>query len=677
METGVPEGPGLRTRAIPHLITTVGELRAAVADLMRDDVFVIDVETTSGIDEATGEKITSHNNEVLWVGLGSRGKVYLIPINHPLGYVTMPEHKVKRLPPDEERAVLKDGSLSKMKRTYRIPAQYSPKLQQLPPDVVFKELEPLLFSNKGKIGQNTKFDLISVSKYYGGQLPPGPYHDTIIVTHLLDENRITYDLKNVVMDWLDIHPSRRKKFYPNLGKEVETQPIDAIARYLAKDIRYTWLYWANQYPRLAKNGLQQAYDVEMELYGVLMEMECNGFRIDTTQLAVVAQELTQQIKAVEGRAWSIAGYQFPLSNLEMKRKLLFDPVADGGQGLKPLSHTDKGTPQLDKNMLEYYAERNELAAEMLEWSKLEKLRGTFVVGLTQHLHDGRIHTSFKHHGTVTGRLSASTPNLQQIPSRGDGSFIREMFVPEPGHMLVVADYDQIELRCAAYLSGDVNMINVFQYGRDIHAAAAAAMYEVALEDVTKEQRQAGKGQNFLTLYGGGPAKLARTAKVDLDTAEAFIKRYYAQFPHLEEWKEQLVVDAKKRGKTTDLLRYPPYVIIPPFDRRRRLIDLYHPERYPRFRAERQAVNAVVQGFASYVMKLALINLRQPLKDLNARMLVTVHDEIVVSSPILKALDVKEVLENVMGSVTLNGDPIIGPVPLVASAGMGASWKAAK
>lgn len=670
------EGPGLRTRAIPHLILTVGELREAVAALMKESHFVIDVETTSGVDPQ-GEKITAHNNEVLWVGLGARGKVYLIPINHPLGFMILPEHKVKRLPPEEERTTLKDGSLSKAKRTYTIPATYGPKLEQLAPDVVFAELEPLLFSDKGKIGQNTKFDLISVAKYYGGRIPPGPYHDTIIVTHMLDENRITYDLKTVVMDWLEIHPSRRKKFYPNLGKEVESQPIDAIARYLAKDIRYTWLYWSNQYPRLAKNGLQQGYDVEMELYGVLMEMECNGFPINHGQLAAVGKELATQIAAVEGKAWSIAGYQFPLSNLDAKRKLLFSPVSEGGRGLRPLSHTDKGTPQLDKNMLEFYAERDELAAEMLEWSKLEKLRGTFVDGLTQHLHNGRIHTSFKHHGTVTGRLSASTPNLQQIPSRGDGSFIREMFVPEQGHMLVVADYDQIELRCAAYLSGDVAMIDVFKHGRDIHAAAAAAMYQVDPSQVTKDQRQAGKGQNFLTLYGGGEQKLARTAHVDVDTARAFIKRYYEQFPHLEEWKEQLVTDAKKRGKTNDPLRNPPYVLIPPYDRRRRLIDLYHPEKYPRLRAERQAVNAVVQGFASYVMKLALIDLRQPLADLGARMLVTVHDEIVVSSPILKAMDVQEVLERVMGSVSLNGTPIIGEVPLVASAGMGASWKAAK
>jgi len=532
-DTGVLESPGLRARAVPHLITTVGELKEAVASLMKLDHFVIDVETTFG---------NAHTNEVLWVGLGGRGQVHLIPINHPLGYVAVPPYKVKRLPPENERTVLKDGSLSKAKRTYTIPAQYTPKPEQLPPDVVFRELEPLLFSDKGKIGQNTKFDLISVSKYYGGRIPPGPYHDTIIVTHLLDENRITYDLKGVVMDWLDIHPSRRKAFYPNLGRSgVEKEPIDAVARYLAKDIRYTWLYWANQYPRLAKNGLQQAYDVEMELYGVLMEMECNGFPVDITQLASVGKELEQQIAAVEGRVWSIAGYQFPLSNTDTKRKLLFGPVSEGGQGLKPLSHTELGTPQSNRQMLEYYAERNELAAEMLEWSKLEKLRGTFVVGLMQHLHDGRIHTSFKHHGTVTGRLSASTPNLQQIPSRGDGSFIREMFVPEPKHMLVVADYDQIELRCAAHLSQYRNMIDELQ--RTVDQLREAMQTRAVIEQAKAD---------------GSWTKLDRSEAIDTPPAlsKAFraypgSKRNFDAFP--PGIRKQLIfwVDDAKREPTRD------------------------------------------------------------------------------------------------------------------------------
>ena len=664
-------GSGLRVRPVPHLITTVGELRQAVRSLLQQTHFVIDVETTFG---------NPHTNEVLWVGLGGRGCVYLIPINHPLGYIDVPAHDEKRLPPESERRVLANGELSKAKRKYHVPATYTPRLDQLSPGEVFAELEPLLFSDREKVGQNTKFDLMSVSKYYDGRIPPGPYHDTIIVTHLLDENRMTYGLKELVFDWLDIPQHQRKTFYPNLGRSgVELEPIDAVAKYLAKDVRYTWLYFQNQYPRLAKNGLTEAYRVEMDLYGVLMDIEKNGFPVDTSRLAEVGAKLSEDIRIIEGEAWAIAGFQFPLSNLDAKRDLLFKPKKEGGQGLRPRSYTEKtNKAQLNKATLEYYAERgNRLAELFLEWSAMEKLRGTFIEGLGKHMINGRIHTSFKQHSTVTGRLSASEPNLQQIPARGRGAFVREMFVHEPGNILVVADYDQIELRCAAHLSQDENMIQVFTQGQDIHKAAAAAMYGVTMGEVTKDQRQAGKGQNFLTLYGGGAAKLARTAGVDVRTAEMFIQRYYQQFPHLDAWKNQLLKDAKALGRRDDPFRYPAYVLIPPFNRRRRLPDLDAPPESERYRGERQAVNAVVQGFASYVMKLALIDLHKALPEYGARMLVTVHDEIVLSCPFSTALEVKDVLATVMGSVSLDGEPILGDVPLVASADMGASWGQAK
>lgn len=670
-ETGVTDSPVVRHRAVPHLITTVEELRAAVDELLSHTHFVIDVETTFG---------NPHTNEVLWVGLGSRGCVHLIPINHPLGFVDVPEHYEMRLPPEEERKVLTSGALSKAKKRYRVPTTYTPRPEQLPPDVVFGELERLLFSDRHKIGQNTKFDLMSVSKYYGGRIPPGPYHDTIVVTHLLDENRMTYGLKEVVMDWLDVPQVKRKTFYPNLGKSgVEVEPIDAVARYLAKDIRYTWLYWCNQFPRLAKQDLTAAYDLEMGLYGVLMNMERNGFPVDLARLKTVGAEMVEEIRGIEGEAWSIAGYQFELTNLNIKRDLLFKPKKQGGQGLAPRSYTEKThTAQLNKATLEYYAERgNRLAMLFLEWSALEKLRGTFIEGLGKHLINGRIHTSFKQHGTVTGRLSAHEPNLQQIPARGDGAIIREMFVPLPGHILIDADYDQIELRCAAYLSGDVSMMDVFKQGQDIHRAAAAAMYTVPMDEVTKDQRQAGKGQNFLTLYGGGAPKLARTAGVDIPTAELFIKRYYQQFPHLAAWKEGIVEDAKKLGKRNDPFRYPAYASIPPFNRRRRLPDLLSINEYERYRGERQAVNAVVQGFASCVMKLALIELDRALPAFGAQMLVTVHDEIVVMCAEERADEVQETVERIMGSVSLAGVPILGDVPLVASANRGYTWAEAK
>lgn len=664
----------------PHLVTTKDELEAVVRHLLSYDAFVIDVETTYE---------GPHLNEVKWVGLSSYGtSTYLIPIQHPNGLLLVPEHYEKRLPPEEERQILKSGKLSAAKREYRVPPTYSPAPKQMYAGEVFEALEPLLFSDRQKIGHNLKFDLISVSKYYGGRLPPPPYHDTIIITHLLNENLIEYGLKPTVLDWFDVgvyhvdgkrvtNKHVREAFYPNVGKQgIEGFAIDKVAKYLAQDVRYTWLLWQRRHPMLAKHSLEDAYALEMQLYGVLMDMECAGVSVNQQHMAYVKSDLEAQIMHIEHDVWRIAGIQFPLTNTNKKRDLLFLPKKDGGQGLKPLGYTPKDKkPILNQATLEKYKDTNQLAALFLQWSELEKLRGTFIEGLSSHMIDGKIHTSFKQHSTVTGRLSAADPNLQQIPRE---SSIRELFVPDQDCVFVVADYDQIELRCAAYLSQDEYMMNVFIEQQDIHRAAAAAMYNKDIEDVTSEERQAGKSQNFLTLYGGGAAKLARVAKVDVQQAEGFIARYYRMFPGLLKWKQQVVADAIKRGNRDGLPATSPYVLIPPVNRRRRLIDLFSLDQYERFRAERQAVNAVVQGFASNIMKQALVDLSHALPD-SSKMLLTVHDEVIVQTPIAgDPTSVRRLVEFVMADVKcLQGLPILGNVPLVASAKIGTSWAEAK
>lgn len=664
----------------PHVITTHDELEGVVQQLLLYDAFVIDVETTFD---------GPHQNEIKWVGLASHGTAtYLVPIQHPNGLLLVAEHTEKRLPPDEERKVLKNGKLSEAKRDYRVPPVFQEAPKQLYAGEVFDILEPLLFSDRQKIGHNLKFDLLSIAKYYGGTVPPGPYHDTIIITHLLNENLIEYGLKPTILDWFNVGVYQvdgkrvtnkyiRESFYPNIGKQgIEGFPINTVAGYLAQDVRYTWLLWNKRYPMLKDHGLEDAYSLEMALYGVLMDMECAGVSINLTHMSYVKDDLERQIRDIEHDVWRMAGVQFPLSNTNKKRDLLFLPKKEGGQGLKPIGYTPKDKkPILNQATLEKYRDTNQMAALFLQWSELEKLRGTFIEGLSSHLIKGKVHTSFKQHSTVTGRLSAADPNLQQIPRE---SSIRELFIPDPGHVFVVADYDQIELRCAAFLSQDENMMNVFIEAQDIHRAAAAAMYNKALEDVTPEERQAGKSQNFLTLYGGGAAKLARVAKVDVDQAERFIARYYVMFPGLLEWKKKVVTDAMGRGDRNNLPTSTPYVTIPPVNRRRRLIDLFSFDQYERFRAERQAVNAVVQGFASNVMKQALIDLSQTLPA-NSRMLLTVHDEVIVQTPLDdNPNEIRTLVESVMADVKcLQGLPILGNVPLIASANIGSSWAEAK
>lgn len=669
----------MRRVPTPHLITTKTELESVVRQLLSYDAFVIDVETTFE---------GPHLNEIRWVGLASYGpQVYLIPIQHPHGRMLVPEHLEKRLPPDEDRKVLKSGLLSTAKREYRVPAVFEPAPTQMFAGEVFEVLEPLLFSDRQKIGHNLKFDLLSISKYYG-TIPPGPYHDTILITHLLNENLLEYGLKPTILDWFDVgvyqvdgkrvtNKHVREAFYPNVGKQgIENFAIDKVAQYLAQDVRYTWLLWSKRYPLLAKHSLEAAYSLEMNLYGVLMSMEKAGVTVNQQHMAHVKADLERQIRDIEVEVWRMAGAQFPLTNTNKKRDLLFLSKKEGGQGLKPLGYTPKDKkPILNQATLEKYRDTNRLAALFLEWSELEKLRGTFIEGLSSHLIDGRVHTSFKQHSVVTGRLSASEPNLQQIPRE---SSIRELFVAEQGYTFVVADYDQIELRCAAYLSQDPAMMQVFIEEQDIHSAAAAAMYNKPVEAVTPEERQAGKSQNFLTLYGGGAAKLARVAKVDVEQAEAFIERYYRMFPGLRNWKQAVVKEAMKRGDRNNLPASIPYVVIPPVNRRRRLIDLYSVDQYERFRAERQAVNAIVQGFASNIMKQALVDMHTALPKY-AHMLLTVHDEVIVQTPLSQDVDkTMQIVTSVMSGVKCpQGLPILGNVPLVASANIGPSWAEAK
>jgi DNA polymerase I-like protein with 3'-5' exonuclease and polymerase domains len=661
---------GGRLRPFPSVVRTREQLEKAVEHLSKYDEFTVDVETNFA-----HPKI----NEISWIGFAVPDRVVLIPMGHPKGVLITPSYSEKRLPPEEERKVLKNGKLSEVKKPYTVPATFADPGPQLRQDEVFELLKPLFFSDRTKIGHNVKFDIESISKYYG-EIPPGPYVDTIILTHVLDENLDRYGLKDLIMDWLRVppNPDVRKKFYPNLGKiGVSEQPIDEVAQYLAKDVWYTHLYYRENVRLLNRvPALRETFDIEMGLYPVLMDMELTGIKINVDLLKRRGEELEHDRAATAGRIWSICGEQFPVSNPTMKRKYLFGPKKDGGQGLKPMTFTAKtNTPQLNQATLEHYAKENELAALMLEWSEKDKIIGTFIEGLTEKLVKGRLHTSFNQHRTVTGRLSSMNPNLQQIP-RGD--IIRDTFIADEGRLLVVADYDQVELRCAAFLSNDAEMVRVFREGLDIHAQAAAAMLDVPLDEVTKDQRQVGKTQNFGTLYGAGPQKIATVANCSMEQAQEFIARYFEQFAGLSAWKDGMILKARKTGRRNDG-KMIPYADIPPFGRRRRLPDLYAEEMRDRSRAERQVINSIVQGFAASVMKCALIDLRENIvqSGLPIDILLNVHDEVVVQAPENMIEEAKALVVGTMSAVTYNGDPILGSVPLTADAGIGKSWSEAK
>ena len=751
MDDGAGGGP----RPFPHLVLDTGELEEIRDSLLRDDAFVIDVETTILPEESKGA--AAFRNEVLWVGLCTRGQVHLIPTDHPKGRVIIPEHKEKTpafilYGADDERAWTPGGKPKMALKEHTVPAVFSKPPQQIPTYEVYDILKPLMFSDRLKIGHNLKYDLESSAKYYGGEIPPGPYHDTLISAHILNEWYPAYDLKSLICKWLGIgvlpnilnvfptkvdgpcnacgkrmhqgdttilwqedggtqHEFRcetcggislaewklsggtnaRNRFYPNLGKAGVTNfGIEQAARYLAKDVHYDWLYYKMMSRLLRRDGLEEAMQVEMDLYPVVMDIEREGFPVDRSIKDKVGEILKAEIGEIEEKVWDLAGDRFPLSNTNKRRYVLFGESDTKGNSfgdhrrklrserLPVIARTPKDRlPQLTQPLLEWYAQENYVAELFLRWSELEKLRGTFIDGLDRWLWDGRIHTSFKQHGTVTSRLSAHEPNLHQLPR---GSHIRQFFVAGQGYSLIVSDYDQVELRVMAELAQDQAMIAVFQENRDIHREAAAVMLQVHPDDVTGEQRQVGKTVNFSTGYGGGEKRVAAIAGVPVQTAATFIARYYEEYSSLLPWKARLLKQARKRGDRKDMSRNPPYVEIPPFGRRRRLPDLFNQDQHwARYKAERQAVNAVVQGLAANITKLAMIDLHYDLADQPVKMLVQVHDEIVFRTPEDAAEEMRPLVVQKMTGVCnpVTGKPILGKTPLVASAAVGESWSAAK
>jgi DNA polymerase-1 len=362
-----------------------------------------------------------------------------------------------------------------------------------------------------------------------------------------------------------------------------------------------------------------------------------------------------------------------LTNTDTKRSLLFSPKASGGQGLKPLKLTPKRQdPVLDQATLEHYAPRNELARLFLEGSEKQKVLSTYVTGIQNRMTNGQVHTSFTQHGTVTGRLSSRDPNLQNIPRESD---VRGLFVAPPGYSLVVADFDQIELRVTAHFSRDERMVGIFERGEDIHAGTVAAILGKPIEEVTKVERQIGKGINFAVVYGAGPRKVAAMAGVEYEEARMFMDRYYNRFAMIRPWKHKMLAVARRRGNPQHPIKEPPYATTL-LGRRRRLPDLFSHDSELCSRAERQAINHIVQGTAAEIMKIAMIRVHRAFADSPFTLILTVHDELVSLCPEGLEAQAKGTVVSAMSGITLNDKPIID-IPLVVTCGTAKRWSEAK
>lgn len=678
------------------VVTSLDEVRDAVAIIQRHGSFVFDLETRGvlerhpDVQEFVEQDWKEHlsklkaptpeialkarqniearhrgnlaldpmRNEVFWIALATHGHSWAIPMGHKVGVILTPEEvgDGTTVPPEGYRKLLKNGQESMAKARYVKPAVYDQVPQQLNRSEVLEVLRPLFFSDLVKVGHNVKFDARSIGKYYG-EIPQGPFADTILMQHILNENLMSYSLEQVIMkNYGGYNPYSREG---KVGKIIDDVPFDVASRYVHLDARWTWMLYTRMWRVISSNeDLLKCFDLDSRVLRVLMEMEDNGILVDSRALKKLGKELDGKIRETLLAISEHAFVGFNPDSNPHKQALLFNKKREGGLALKPVKTTAKGAPSVDEESLQKLKGEHPVVPLLLEYAEMQKLKSTYVDGMIPKLNNSRLHPSFHLHRTATGRLSSSNPNLQNIPR---SSSVRSLFVAPEGYKLLVADYDQIELRVMAMFSQDKQMMRIFKNEEDIHAGAAALIYKKPLEEVTNEERQVGKGVNFLTAYGGGAGKLANTTGITFEEAKEIIDNYYKQFSGITEWKRQVVASGRSKGYVTTMS-----------GRRRRLPELNSNDDMLRSRAERQAVNAVVQGSAADICKEAMLDIHELLKDTGATLLVQVHDELVVAVP-------EEIIEELTPRFmdAMGHGRIIDGVPLMVSADSAYSWADAK
>jgi DNA polymerase-1 len=597
-------------------------------------------------------------NDVFWIGLATTGHSWAIPMGHEVGEIITPEETGdgSTVPPEGYRKLLKSGQESTAKARYHIPAVMSEPPAQLSRSEVFEALRPLFFSDLVKVGHNVKFDARSISKYYG-EIPPGPYADTMLLQHIVNENLMSYSLEQLIGHNYGKHDAYARD--GKLGKIITQVPFSKASHYVHLDVRWTWMLYQRLWSKVKLDTtLMDCFYQDSEVLRILMHMENQGIPVAQRNMKTLGKELDGRMRDILLALSEYTPAGFNPDSTKHKQQFLFNKKREGGLGLKPYKLTKGGAPSVDEESLRFLEAKHPALSLLVEWSETQKLKSTYVDGLLPKLNNSRLHPSFHLHRTTTGRMSSSDPNLQNIPRE---SSVRSLFVAPDDHTLLVADYDQIELRVMAMFSQDKELLNVFNNNIDIHTGAAALLFGKAVDEVTSEERQIGKGVNFLTAYGGGAGKLARTTGIPFEQAQHMIQEYYRQFSGLTEWKQKVVATGRKQGYVTTIS-----------GRRRRLPDLMSSDSEARSRAERQAVNAVVQGSAADICKTAMIDIYKTLENTGAHMLVQVHDELVVAVP--DSL-VDEIVEPFL--VAMGDGKVLNGVPIKVSYHHAINWAEAK
>ena len=535
---------------------------------------------------------------------------------------------------------------------------YAGAADQLPVDEVLALLKPWLEdAGAAKLGQNIKYDTHVFAN--AGIAVQGYAHDTMLQSYVLEAHK-PHSLESLALR----HLGRSGLSYEDLcGKGVHQisfaqVEIEKASEYSCEDSEMTLHVHQNLWPQVqAQPGLLDVYQrIEMPTAVILGRIERTGVLIDSARLGAQSQQLAERMVALEQQAYEIAGQPFNLGSPKQIGEILF-----GKLGLPVKKKTASGAPSTDEEVLAELAADYPLPARLLEHRGLSKLKGTYTdkLPLMVNPQTGRVHTNYAQAVAVTGRLSSNDPNLQNIPIRTpEGRRVREAFIAPAGHSILSADYSQIELRIMAHISGDPSLLKAFAEGMDVHRATASEVFGTPAGEVTSEQRRYAKTINFGLIYGMGAFGLAQSLSIERGAAASYIERYFERFAGVKRYMDQTKVSAREKGYVETL-----------FGRRVYLPEINGGNGPRKSGAERQAINAPMQGTAADLIKLAMIAVQGVLdKEQRAtRMIMQVHDELVFEVPEAELGWAREAVPRIMASVAEL------KVPLLAEVGVGANW----
>ncbi|RZF58970.1 DNA polymerase I [Sphingobacterium corticibacterium] len=522
---------------------------------------------------------------------------------------------------------------------------------------IFKEV----FENPRieKVGQNLKYDILLLSRY--GVRVQGPLFDTMIAHYLIDPDT-RHNMDILAENYLGYTPVSITELIGPRGKKqanMRDVAIDKVVEYAAEDADITWQLHEVLKPLLEEtHTLRLAEKVEFPLIYVLAEVEKNGVKIDVNTLKVFSLSLEEDIKRLEKDIYEKAGVQFNIASPKQLGEVLFDKLHLDPKAKK----TKTGQYKTGEEVLLALAYKSDIVQDILDFRQLQKLKSTYVDALPSLIHPETelIHTSYNQAVAATGRLSSTNPNLQNIPIRTErGREVRKAFIPrKAGNVLLSADYSQIELRLMASLSQDKNMLDAFAAGHDIHRATAARVYGIPLNEVTTDQRRNAKAVNFGIIYGQSAFGLSQSLGIPRKDAAAIIEQYFSQYTGIQEYMRKAIEFAKEHGYVETILK-----------RRRYLRDINSANMTVRGFAERNAINAPIQGSAADLIKIAMINIQQDIveKGLTGKMIMQVHDELVFDVPEEEVAELTIIItERMKNAIELQ-------VPIEVEAGTGSNW----